>query len=204
MKAQQRLRKRGRRIRPRLVAAAPGGGTGPERAKRQRARCRVRLRPRLERGGRDRHQHLPVLCGRLRAAGICQRRQADPDRRRPAQPDQSGTLMSERGGDPRPLDRPRSARLGQVPRAHSDHWEDRPLDWAMDRIAMLVKRTRDESFVTALPERHVGQSHVGDRLLGGATLDNEENYLIKKLFGGGLGMVVDRKPGERLTQRVGA
>jgi formate dehydrogenase major subunit len=25
--------------------------------------------------------------------------------------------------------------------------------------------------------------------LGGATLDNEENYLIKKLFTGGLGMV---------------
>ena len=25
--------------------------------------------------------------------------------------------------------------------------------------------------------------------LGGATLDNEENYLIKKLFGGGLGVV---------------
>ena len=25
--------------------------------------------------------------------------------------------------------------------------------------------------------------------LGGATLDNEENYLIKKLFAGGLGMV---------------
>ena len=25
--------------------------------------------------------------------------------------------------------------------------------------------------------------------LGGATLDNEENYLIKKLFGGGLGML---------------
>jgi formate dehydrogenase major subunit len=26
-------------------------------------------------------------------------------------------------------------------------------------------------------------------LLGGATLDNEENYLMKKLFGGGLGIV---------------
>jgi formate dehydrogenase major subunit len=25
--------------------------------------------------------------------------------------------------------------------------------------------------------------------LGGATLDNEENYLLKKLFGAGLGMV---------------
>src|SRR5690606_39052592 len=30
---------------------------------------------------------------------------------------------------------------------------------------------------------------LGIASLGGATLDNEENYLIKKLFGGGLGMV---------------
>ena len=30
---------------------------------------------------------------------------------------------------------------------------------------------------------------VGIAHLGGATLDNEENYLIKKLFTGGLGMV---------------
>jgi formate dehydrogenase major subunit len=33
-------------------------------------------------------------------------------------------------------------------------------------------------------DRTLGFAH-----LGGATLDNEENYLIKKLFGGGLGMV---------------
>jgi formate dehydrogenase major subunit len=30
---------------------------------------------------------------------------------------------------------------------------------------------------------------VGIGSLGGATMDNEENYLIKKLFGGGLGML---------------
>src|SRR4051812_17648450 len=29
---------------------------------------------------------------------------------------------------------------------YSDHWEDRPLDWAMDRIAQLTKQTRDETF----------------------------------------------------------
>src|SRR6185369_13918768 len=29
---------------------------------------------------------------------------------------------------------------------YSDHWEERPLDWAMDRIAHLIKRTRDETF----------------------------------------------------------
>lgn len=33
----------------------------------------------------------------------------------------------------------------------SDHWESKPLGWAMDRIASLVKRTRDETFVHKLP-----------------------------------------------------
>src|ERR1044072_9082225 len=30
---------------------------------------------------------------------------------------------------------------------YSDHWEERPLEWAMERIAQHVKRTRDETFV---------------------------------------------------------
>src|SRR5437868_14646465 len=30
---------------------------------------------------------------------------------------------------------------------YSDKWEDRPLDWAMERIAQLVKKTREETFV---------------------------------------------------------
>jgi formate dehydrogenase major subunit len=71
----------------------------------------------------------------------------------------------------------------------SDHWERKPLDWAMDRIARLVKRTRDETFVQKLPNGSAVNHTLGIGSLGGATLDNEENYLIKKLFGGGLGMV---------------
>ncbi|MDQ5852727.1 MAG: formate dehydrogenase, partial [Chloroflexota bacterium] len=30
--------------------------------------------------------------------------------------------------------------------AYSDHWEDRPLDWAMERIAQRVKATRDAHY----------------------------------------------------------
>lgn len=71
----------------------------------------------------------------------------------------------------------------------SDHWEERPLDWAMDRIAHLVKRTRDETFVRELPDGTVVNHTLALASLGGATLDNEENYLIKKLCSGGLGMV---------------
>ena len=71
----------------------------------------------------------------------------------------------------------------------SDHWQERPLDWAMDRIALLTKRTRDESFVAALPDGTPVNHTLAIGSLGGATLDNEENYLLKKLFGAGLGMV---------------
>jgi formate dehydrogenase major subunit len=72
---------------------------------------------------------------------------------------------------------------------YSDHWEERPLDWAMDRIARLIKRTRDETFVHELPDGTIVNHTMAIAELGGATLDNEENYLIKKLLCGGLGMV---------------
>lgn len=70
--------------------------------------------------------------------------------------------------------------LYRAPR--SDRWEPRPLDWAMERIAGLVKRTRDETFVTHLPDGLRVNHTLAIGCLGGATLDNEENYLIKKLF----------------------
>lgn len=71
----------------------------------------------------------------------------------------------------------------------SDHWEDKPLDWAMDRIAERMKQTRDETFVHKTPDGKTVNRTTAIAHLGGATLDNEENYLLKKLFAGGLGMV---------------
>ena len=72
---------------------------------------------------------------------------------------------------------------------YSDHWEERPLDWAMDRIARLVKETRDKDFIERSPDG-IPVNHLKTIAhLGGATLDNEENYLIKKLFSGGLGFL---------------
>jgi formate dehydrogenase major subunit len=72
---------------------------------------------------------------------------------------------------------------------HSDHWETKSLDWALDRIARLVKATRDEGYreTNDAGARVNAVTNMG--LLGGATLDNEENYLMKKLFGAGLGVV---------------
>jgi formate dehydrogenase major subunit len=72
---------------------------------------------------------------------------------------------------------------------NSDHWEEVSLDWAMDRIAHLVKKTRDETYVHQTPDGRTVNRTTGVAHLGGATLDDEENYVIKKLFTAGLGMV---------------
>jgi formate dehydrogenase major subunit len=72
---------------------------------------------------------------------------------------------------------------------YSDKWQEKPLGWAMMRIAELTKQARDDTFVERLPDGKLVNHTLAVASLGGATLDNEENYLIKKLFGAGLGMV---------------
>jgi formate dehydrogenase major subunit len=76
--------------------------------------------------------------------------------------------------------------LYRAPYAHT--WEERPLDWAMGRIAERVRETRDRDFVEQKDGKAVNNVPT-IMSLGGATMDNEENYLIKKLFNGGLGIV---------------
>ena len=73
-------------------------------------------------------------------------------------------------------------------RPFAKEWEDMTLDKAMEMIADRLWQSREGSFV----ERRDGQALMQTTAvghLGGATLDNEENYLIKKLFTAGLGMV---------------
>ncbi len=72
---------------------------------------------------------------------------------------------------------------------YSDRWEEMPLDWAMERIARLVKQTRDAHFEERDEQGMTVNRTLAIGHLGGATLDNEENYLIKKLFTAGLGIV---------------
>jgi formate dehydrogenase major subunit len=67
-------------------------------------------------------------------------------------------------------------------------WEEVELDWAMDRVAELVKKTRDETFVERLGDGEVINQTTAIFSLGGATLDNEWNHLQQKLMRG-LGVV---------------
>ena len=78
----------------------------------------------------------------------------------------------------------------------SDHWEEKPLDWATELIAQLTKKTRDSNFNELLDMPDGKGGTVSKRVmntyaiasLGGATMDNEWNYLHQKLMHG-LGVV---------------
>lgn len=72
---------------------------------------------------------------------------------------------------------------------YSDQWQVKTLEWAMDQIAQRVQRTREEGFTERTKSGLKVNAVHNMGTLGGATLDNEENYLIKKLFNGGLGVV---------------
>lgn len=73
-------------------------------------------------------------------------------------------------------------------RPYSTRWEELELETAMDMIADRVWGTRERTFVEKR-DGEVVMHTTAMAHLGGATLDNEENYLIKKLFAAGLGMV---------------
>jgi formate dehydrogenase major subunit len=66
-------------------------------------------------------------------------------------------------------------------RPHAADWERLDLDTAMDMIADRVIETRRQTFEWS-SEGKATRRTMGIASLGGATLDNEENYLIKKLL----------------------
>src|ERR671934_1019406 len=67
-------------------------------------------------------------------------------------------------------------------RPHGTRWEELSLDQAMDMIVERFLRTREETWQQETPEGEPARRTLGIANLGGATLDNEENYLIKKLL----------------------
>lgn len=68
-------------------------------------------------------------------------------------------------------------------------WEELDLSTAMEMVAERVWEARDRTFVETTKDGQTVMQTTAIAHLGGATLDNEENYLIKKLFTAGLGMV---------------
>ena len=73
---------------------------------------------------------------------------------------------------------------------YATEWEEKSLDWAMDRIAERVKATRDATFAEYWEGNDEAGKPVKKRVnhcttiasLGGATMDNEWNYVQLKLW----------------------
>lgn len=65
---------------------------------------------------------------------------------------------------------------------YATEWQDLDLETAMDMVADRVLDARERGWQQFDADRHTLRRTLGLASLGGATLDNEENYLIKKLF----------------------
>ena len=72
---------------------------------------------------------------------------------------------------------------------YASEWSDMPLKTALDMIADRIWVARKKGWIKNDKDGNPVNHCENIAHLGGATLDNEENYLIKKLFTAGLGMV---------------
>lgn len=106
----------------------------------------------------------------------------------PESPISQGTLCPKGSASYELLTHPGRLTKVRYRAPHAAGWTEIDLDEAMDRIADLVWESRKRTFVTEEGGERIGHT-TAIAHLGGATLDNEENYLIKKLFTAGLGMV---------------
>src|SRR5207244_10736429 len=64
----------------------------------------------------------------------------------------------------------------------SDHWAERPLEWAIERIAQLVKSTRAKAYEAQDADGKTLNRCVNIASPAGATLHTDTIYLIKTLF----------------------
>lgn len=105
-------------------------------------------------------------------------------------PVNQGTLCPKGAATFQLIDNPNRVTTVKYRAPGGTQWEDRPLDWAMDRIAQLFKQTRDANFNEleqvrdstgqVITKRVMNTYAIGS--LGGATMDNEWNYLHQKLM----------------------
>jgi len=100
----------------------------------------------------------------------------------PRSPINQGTLCPKGQASRQLIQQP--GRLTKVlyRRPYGTEWEELELERAMDMIADRVVAARDEHWQETNAEGWRVDRTLAFAHLGGATLDNEENYLIKKLF----------------------
>jgi formate dehydrogenase major subunit len=100
----------------------------------------------------------------------------------PRSPINQGTLCPKGSASRQLVQQPGRLTTVKYRRPHGTEWEEIGLDQAMDMIADRVVVAREAGWQDVDDEGHRVDRTLGFAHLGGATLDNEENYLIKKAF----------------------
>jgi formate dehydrogenase major subunit len=100
----------------------------------------------------------------------------------PASPISRGRLCPKGSASKQLVTSPSRVTKVRYRRPFGTEWEDLDLDTAMDMIADRVIKTRKQFWEWEDDQGRRTRRTLGIASLGGATLDNEENYLMKKLY----------------------
>ena len=100
----------------------------------------------------------------------------------PRSPINQGTLCPKGAASRQLVQQPGRLTTVKYRRPYGTEWEEIPLERAMDMIAERVIAAREDGWQDVDDQGHRVDRTLGFAHLGGATLDNEENYLIKKAF----------------------
>ena len=100
----------------------------------------------------------------------------------PRSPINQGTLCPKGSASRQLVQQPGRLTKVKYRRPGGTEWEELDLETAMDMIAERIIRAREDHWQVRNDKGWRVDRTLGFAHLGGATLDNEENYLIKKLF----------------------
>ena len=100
----------------------------------------------------------------------------------PASPISRGRLCPKGSASEKLVNSPVREYRVKYRRPHGTEWESLDLDTAMDMIVDRIIATRESSWESTNSDGKPLNRTLGFGILGGATLDTEENYLIKKCF----------------------
>jgi formate dehydrogenase major subunit len=140
------------------------------------------LRPRLDEADHVAPSVCPycaVGCGQLVYVQGGEVTQIEGD---PASPISRGRLCPKGAASKSYVQSPLREYKVKYRRPYSRHWQELPLETAMDMIADRILAAREATWEDETADGSPAKRTMGIANLGGATLDNEENYLIKKLM----------------------
>ena len=100
----------------------------------------------------------------------------------PASPISRGRLCPKGSASKQLVTSPSRVTTVRYRRPHGTEWEDLDLETAMEMITDRVIETRKQFWQWEDEQGRRVRRTLGISSLGGATLDNEENYLMKKLY----------------------